>query len=127
MTLENFRTSVADYTVFCNPQTRNLNSTATRTAGSIYWHQFSTSIGGVAVAGAKAVIMNVAARATGNAYVTIWNYSDTTPSTATINLNGTDIGSNQITVGIDSSRRVKYEFNSANGNLIVFDVVGFIF
>jgi hypothetical protein len=127
MTLENFRTSVADYTVFCNPQTRNLNSTATRTAGTIYSHTFSTSIGGVTVAGAKAVIMNVAARATGNAYVTVWNYSDTTPSTSTINLNGTDIGSNQITVGIDSSRRVKYEFNSANGNLIIFDVFGFIF
>jgi len=127
MTLENFRTSVADYTVFCNPQTRNLNSTATRTAGTIYSHTFSTSIRRCRCGGAKAVIMNIAARATGNAYVTVWNYGDTTPSTATINLNGTDIGSNQITVGIDSSRRVKYEFNSANGNLIIFDVVGFIF
>jgi hypothetical protein len=127
MTLANFRTSVADQTVFCNPSDRELNSTATRTANTTYSHTFNSTVGGVAMAGAKAVIVSLAVRSTAAAYFIAWQYGQSVPPTSQINLVANVIGNVQITLPIDSSRRCYFRFGSGAGNLVIMDVFAVIF
>jgi hypothetical protein len=127
MTLANFRTSVADQTVFCNPSDRELNSTATRTANTTYNHTFNSTVGGVAMAGAKAVIVSLAVRSTAAAYFIAWQYGQSVPPTSQINLVANVIGNAQITLPIDSSRRCHFRFVTGAGNLVIMDVFAVIF
>ncbi len=127
MTLENFRTSVADKTEFCSPPTRVFNYSGTRTVNVQYSRTFPSTIGGVSLSGAKAIIVNLAVRSASDSYFVAWKYGETLPGIALVNLTPNVFGNAQVTIPMDSSRRIRYMYGAASGNYTIFDVIGVVF
>ena len=127
MTLANFRTNVADQTKFCAPATRVFNYSGTRNVNGQYSFTFPSTIGGVSLSGAKAIIVNLAVRSAGNSYFVAWKYGTTLPGIALVNLVPNVFGNVQATIPMDTSRRIRYMYGAAAGNYTIFDVIGVVF
>ena len=127
MTLAQFRTSVADQTKFCAPATRVFNYSGTRNVNGQYSFTFPSTIGGVSLSGAKAVIVNLAVRSASNAYFVAWKYGETLPGIALVNLTPNVFGNVQATIPMDTSRRIRYMYGASSGNYTIFDVIGVVF
>ena len=127
MTLANFRTSVADQTKFCSPPTRAFNYSGNRNVNGQYSFTFASTIGGVSLSGAKAIIVNLAVRSAGNSYFVAWKYGTTLPGIALVNLVPNVFGNVQATIPMDTSRRIRYMYGASSGNYTIFDVIGVVF
>jgi len=125
MTPENFRKKVADFTEFCNPPIRSLNAT-TKNANTDYSHTFASTIGGVSLTNAKAVIAQVTVRTAGDGYYNVWRYGGTRPTTSSGNFTPNLIASTQQVIPIDGSRRMSYR-SSEKTSLFIIDVVGVMY
>jgi hypothetical protein len=125
MTPANFRKKVADFTEFCNPPIRSLNAT-TKNADTDYSHTFASTIGGVSLTNAKAVIAQVTVQAAMPGYWTLWRYGGTRPATSSGNYSANEVTSNQQVIPIDGSRRMKYR-SSEKTSLFIIDVVAVMF
>tara|TARA_R110000803_G_scaffold160536_1_gene224448 strand:+ start:990 stop:3191 length:2202 start_codon:yes stop_codon:yes gene_type:complete len=126
-TVDQFRSTVADYTEFCSPPTREFNYSGTRTVNTQYYRQFPATIGGVSLSGAKAIIVNLAVRSASDSYFVAWKYGESLPGIALVNLTPNVFGNAQVTIPMDTSRRIRYMYGAASGNYTIFDVIGVVF
>lgn len=128
VTPETFRAQVASFIAPCDPIDREYDNSSTKTAGTWYTVTLSSTVGGVAMSGAKGVFANITiVAASGAGALEVRAFGGTTNGSWSNYDTGLVPVANQGFIGLDSSRRFQFRPTAANIGRVIVDVYAVVF